>query len=87
MKAPKFLGLSRERTSYYIGVAWLTEDNSTEYKNAVAVLPKKIGTGETDFIEMYVCALQFVPSSEYFSQCYGIDLDQPAIELFRFRYI
>ena len=81
MKAPKFLGLSKEWTSYYIGAAWLTEDNSTEYKNAVAVLPKKIGTGgETDFIEMYVRALQFAPSSDYFSQCYGIDLNQPAIE-------
>jgi 5-methylcytosine-specific restriction enzyme subunit McrC len=36
--------------------------------------------GDTDFIEMYVRALQFAPSSEYFSKCYGIDLDQPAIE-------
>ena len=39
MEAPKFLGLSwvcsRVCTSYYIGAAWLTEDNSTEYKNAV----------------------------------------------------
>ncbi len=81
MKPPKFLGLSKEWTSYYIGAAWLTEDNSTEYKNAVVVNPKKIGDeGETDFIEMYVRALQFAPSSEYFSQCYGIDLDQPAIK-------
>lgn len=81
MEAPKFLGLSKEWTSYYIGAAWLTEDNSTEYKNAVVVNPKKIGNeGETDFIEMYVRALQFAPSSEYFSKCYGIDLDQPAIE-------
>ena len=81
MESPKFLGLSKEWTSYYIGAAWLTEDNSTEYKNAVVVNPKKIGNeGDTDFIEMYVRALQFAPSSEYFSQCYGIDLDQPAIE-------
>lgn len=81
MKAPKFLGLSRVCASYYIGAAWLTEDNSTEYKNAVVVNSKKIGDeGETDFIEMYVRTLQFAPSSEYFSQCYGIDLDQPAIE-------
>ena len=81
MEAPKFLGLSRECTSYYIGAAWLTEDNSTEYKNAVVVNPKQISNEvETDFIEMYVRALQFAPSSEYFSKCYGIDLDQPAIE-------
>jgi hypothetical protein len=43
MEAPKFLGLPRVCTSYYIGAAWLTEDNSTEYKNAVVVNPKKIG--------------------------------------------
>ena len=81
METPKFLGLSRVWTSYYIGAAWLTEDNSTEYKNAVVVNPKQISNEvDTDFIEMYVRALQFAPSSEYFSKCYGIDLDQPAIE-------
>lgn len=85
MEAPKFLGLSwvcsRVCTSYYIGAAWLTEDNSTEYKNAVVVNTKQISNEvETDFIEMYVRALQFAPSSDYFSKCYGIDLNQPAIE-------
>lgn len=74
---PKFLGLSSEWTSYYIGASWLTEDR------AVVVTPKKIGQNEnqeTDFIKMFLCALEFSPSAEYFSKFYGIDFDQPQIE-------
>lgn len=74
---PKFLGLSREWTSYYIGASWLTKDR------AVVVNPKKISQDDskkTDFIQMFLCALKFAPSAEYFSKFYGIDFDQPQIK-------
>lgn len=74
---PKYLGLSEDWASYYIGASWLTRDK------AVVVIPKKIGSDnskETDFIQLFLCALKFAPSAEYFSNYYGINFDQPQIE-------
>ncbi len=74
---PKYLGLSEDWASYYIGASWLIKDK------AVVVVPKKIGednSKETDFIQLFLCALKFTPSAEYFSNYYGIDFDQPQIK-------
>lgn len=72
---PEFLGISKEWTSYYIGAAHLTEDMS------LVVTPKNIGSvAKTDFIDLYLTALQFSPSAEYFAKFYGIDFEQPQIE-------
>lgn len=74
---PKYLGLSNEWTSYYVGAEWLTENE------AVVVTPKKIGphkNQETDFIKLFLCALKFVPSAEYFSKFYDINFEQPQIK-------
>ena len=74
---PKYLGISNEWTSYYIGASWLTKDR------AIVVTPKSIKNNEdleTDFIEIYIQALKFLPSAEYFSKFYGIDFEQPQIE-------
>ncbi len=73
---PKYLGISNEWTSYYIGASWLTKDR------AIVVTPKSIKDDdlETDFIEIYMQALKFLPSAEYFSKFYGIDFEQPQIE-------
>ena len=73
---PKNLGLSEDWASYYIGASWLTKEK------AVVVIPKKIGTNnskETDFIQLFLCALKFAPSAEYFSNYYGINFEQPQI--------
>ena len=75
---PKYLGISSEQANYYIGASWLTKER------AVVVTPKIIDKDnpykKTDFIEMYLRALKFSPSSEYFSKFYGIDFEQPVIE-------
>lgn len=74
---PKFLGLSADWTKYYIGATWLTNDR------ALVVTPKQIAydeSQETDFIAMFLAALKFAPSSEYFSKFYGINFDEPQIE-------
>lgn len=74
---PKYLGISNEWTSYYIGASWLTKDR------AIVVTPKSIKDDddlETDFIEIYIQALKFLPSAEYFSKFYAIDFEQPQIE-------
>lgn len=73
---PKYLGLSNEWTSYYVGASWLTD------KQAIVVVPKPISEDlniKTDFIEMYISALKFAPSADYFSKFYGIDFSKPSI--------
>lgn len=80
---PKYLGIFNGWTSYYIGAAWLTEDEDKSNADAVIVTPKKIGEKEeheTDFIELFLCALKFAPSAEYFAKFYGIDFNQPQIK-------
>ena len=72
---PEFLGIYNGWTSYYVGAAHLTEES------AVVVTPKDIGSNlPTDLITLYLEALKFAPSAEYFAKFYGIDFDQPLIE-------
>jgi 5-methylcytosine-specific restriction enzyme subunit McrC len=69
---PQYLGITPDlKASYYIGADWL---NDTK---AVVVTPKM---PNIDFIEMYLCALRFAPSAEYFSKFYCIDFEKPAIK-------
>ncbi len=73
---PKHLGIERNFTaSYYIGADWLVKN-----EQAVVVLPKM---ENTDFIEMFVSALEVDSQHEasYFSKCYDIKFEEPAIEL------
>lgn len=73
---PKHLGIERNFTaSYYIGADWLVKN-----EQAVVVLPKM---ENIDFIEMFVAALEVDSQHEasYFSKCYDIKFDEPAIEL------
>ncbi len=69
---PKFLGIHplTLQASYYIGAEWLTKDH------AIVVTPKM---PDIDFIEMFVCALKFDASADYFAKFYGIDLDSSPI--------
>lgn len=72
---PEFLGIYNGWTSYYVGAAHLTDDC------AVVVTPKDIGSDlPTDLITLYLEALKFAPSAEYFAKFYGIDFDKPPIE-------
>lgn len=75
---PKYLGINSVSTSYYIGASWLSDNK------ALVVLPKNIDMNDDsikiDFIDMYIRALKFAPSAEYFSKFYGIDFNSPAIE-------
>lgn len=73
--SPEFLGVFNGWTSYYIGAAHLTKDSS------IIVTPKNIGSDlPTDLITLYLEALKFAPSAEYFAKFYGIDFDHPPIE-------
>lgn len=70
---PKYMGITPDmKASYYIGVDWLKTG-----ERAVAVLPKM---EDIDYNEMLIDALEFAPSSEYFSKFYGIDLEKPSIK-------
>ena len=72
---PEFLGIYNGWTSYYVGAAHLTEDCT------IVVTPKDIGSDlPTDLITLYLEALKFAPSAEYFAKFYGIDFDNPPIE-------
>ena len=74
-KDPIYLGINKDFTaSYYIGTCWLQEGEI-----AAAVMPKM----ELDYFEMLRTALAVDTEYElqYFSKCYGIDFDQPAIPL------
>ena len=74
MGTPRFLGIDQHFTaSYYIGASWLKNDL------AVVVTPKM---GNIDFVTMFLEALEVDTKNEsdYFSQCYGIQFDEPTIE-------
>ena len=72
---PRFLGIdSSFRASYYIGAAWLVKNEWP-----VIVTPKM---PNVDFVTMFLAALAVDSKheSDYFSKCYGIQFDEPAIE-------
>lgn len=81
MGEPEHLGLSLNEidgsltAAYYIGANWLIPGSVS-----VVITPK---VEHVDFIKMFLAALSVDSKAEgdYFSQCYGIDLDQPAIEV------
>lgn len=73
---PICLGLDKNlRASYYIGATWLVPNDSS-----LIVLPK---VENIDITEMLVKALLINNESDvhYFSKCYKIYFDQPAIEV------
>jgi len=72
---PRFLGIdSSFRASYYIGATWLVKNEWS-----VIVTPKM---PNIDFVTMFLAALEVDSKheSDYFSKCYGIQFDEPAIE-------
>lgn len=72
MGEPKFLGIdSYFRASYFVGTCSLSEVFS------VAVLPK---IKNIDFIKMFLSALEVDSAADYFSKCYRIYFDEPAIK-------
>ncbi|MBP5481063.1 MAG: hypothetical protein J6Y22_04870 [Paludibacteraceae bacterium] len=75
MSAPQYLGIDQNyRASYFIGASWLIRDEL-----AVVVTPK---VEDTDFVKMFLAALEVDSQNEsdYFSDCYGIRFDEPAIQ-------
>lgn len=75
MGVPSHLGLGTNlQVSYYIGVDWLVEKELS-----LVVLPK---IEKIDFVQMMLCALSANKQDEvdYFAKCYGIEMNQPAIE-------
>ena len=75
MGAPSHLGMNPELlVSYYIGADWLVEKELS-----LVVLPK---IEKIDFVQMLLCALSTDNQEEvdYFAKCYGIEMNQPAIE-------
>lgn len=85
MGVPNMLGLSAKRgkseksivliPSFFIGATWIIPNRC-----AAVVLPK---IEDIDFMEMFTYALQLGTPDErqYFSKCYGIDIDSPEIEV------
>ena len=72
-EAPKFLGIKPNYfSSYFIGADWLDAIKD----RAIVILPKM---DNIDFIEMFMCALEFEPASEYFSKIYSIDFEKKQI--------
>lgn len=74
LKKPKYLGIYDYCASYYIGASWLVKNEL-----AVIVIPK---IKNIDFVTMFLEALEVDTKNEsdYFSQCYGIQFDEPTIE-------
>lgn len=74
LKKPKYLGIYDYCASYYIGASWLVKNEL-----AVIVTPKM---KNIDFVTMFLEALEVDTKNEsdYFSQCYGIQFDEPTIE-------
>lgn len=71
-EAPKYLGIKPNyEASYFIGADWLAKDLP------IAVLPKM---SNIDYIEMFLCSLQFDLASDYFSKIYAIDFDKKEIQ-------
>lgn len=79
MGIPKFLGISSNsdnfEAAYYIGATWIKEN-----KIAAIVKPK---IENIDYIKMFsdALAIDTENESDYFSKCYGVDFDKPAIEV------
>ena len=79
MTIPDYLGITSNNNileaGYYIGATWLQEN-----KIAAIVKPK---IQNIDYLKMFAEALSIESDkeSEYFSKCYGIDFDKPAIEV------
>ncbi len=75
MGKPDYLGVNNElESSYYIGASWIVKNELP-----LIVLPK---IKNLDFTEMLITALSVDSENEgvYFSQCYGIDFEDPLIE-------
>ncbi len=75
MGKPDYLGVNNElESSYYIGATWIVKNELP-----LIVLPK---IENLDFTEMLITALSVGSENEgvYFSQCYGIDFEEPLIE-------
>lgn len=69
---PKFLGITPDfRASYYIGAEWLNKNK------AVVITPKM---PDIDHVSMFMSALRFAPSSDYFTKFYGINYSKQKIE-------
>lgn len=81
---PAYLGITPEgsnyRASYYIGAAWLAPPKATDAKNdyAIVVTPKM---QDIDFIELFLSALKCASATEYFSRFYGINFNEPSIQM------
>lgn len=79
MGVPEYLGMYWDNgelwSSYYVGATWLKPDEL-----AAVVKPKIKGL---DFLRMFAEALKVRSANEgdYFSLCYGIDFEQPEIEV------
>lgn len=79
MGTPKHLGISSNsenyEAAYYIGASWIQEN-----KIAAIVKPK---IENIDYLKMFSDALTIDSENEsdYFSKCYGVEFDKPAIEI------
>ena len=79
MSAPKYLGISSNseffEAGYYIGASWIQEN-----KIAAIVKPK---IENIDYIKMFsdALAIDSENESDYFSKCYGVEIDKPTIEV------
>lgn len=79
MGVPKHLGISSNsdnfEAAYYIGASWIQEN-----KIAAIVKPK---IENIDYIKMFsdALAIDSENESDYFSKCYGVEIDKPAIEV------
>lgn len=70
-KSPKFLGVTPDyKASYFIGADWLSSDLP------IVVTPKM---KNIDYMKIFLCALDFNLSSDYFSLFYSIDFDKKEI--------
>src|SRR5574344_2081469 len=77
---PFCLCITNFTASYYIGASWLVNKNKKVDINndkAVVVTPKM---SDIAFVEMFLSALQFSPSADYFSKFYDIDFESPLIK-------
>ena len=78
IEKPKYLGLYKQfdsiKADYYIGAAWLNKD-------IVAVVEPKIE--KVDYMSLFASAFCIDTNHEaqYFSQYFGINYDQPMIEI------
>lgn len=79
MGTPKHLGIASNsdnfEAAYYIGASWIQEN-----KIAAIVKPK---ISDIDYLKMFsdALAVDSENESDYFSKCYGVEFDKPAIEV------